>query len=258
VENEYRKAVALTDDPFTLASARRNLEIFEALGLLADNVRAALTVIDKAIAAGARRRSADRPSRVVLFTGHMIDAPDRPRESQRFPPTRRAEETARALIETALRDEQIQDGGVSLGLAGGACGGDILFHEVCASLEIPTRLFLALPQDMFQVTSVQHGGHAWVERYRRLCERAAPRVLQEERALPQWLTDKPQYGIWHRNNRWMLFNAIALRPRHLTLIALHNPERGPDGPGGAGDLVELARHWGFKIVEIDARPLAES
>jgi hypothetical protein len=30
-----------------------------------------------------------------------------------------------------------------IGIAGGACGGDILFHEVCEELKIPTRLFLA-------------------------------------------------------------------------------------------------------------------
>ena len=41
----------------------------------------------------------------------------------------------------------------------------------------------------------------------------------------------------------------------MTLIALYNPEREPDGPGGTGHLVEEARKWGFKSVELDAREL---
>jgi hypothetical protein len=151
-----------------------------------------------------------------------------------------------------------QEGGISLGIAGGACGGDILFHEVCASMGIPTRLFLALPQDRFQVTSVQHGGPNWVERFRQLCDRVAPRVLQDEQALPAWLTDKADYGIWPRNNRWMLFNALAQGARHHSLIALYNPEREALGPGGTGHLIELAERWGFKTIELDARPLAET
>jgi len=35
------------------------------------------------------------------------------------------------------------------GIAGGASGGDILFHEISAELAIPTRLLLALPKEDF-------------------------------------------------------------------------------------------------------------
>jgi hypothetical protein len=143
----------------------------------------------------------------------------------RFPPTAKAEATARAMIEEALRDELGQAGGIAFGIAGGACGADILFHEVCAALGIPTRLFLALPQDKFQVASVQRGGPDWVERYHRLCERLPTRVLQESEALPRWLTDKPGYDVWQRSNRWMMFNALAAAARNLTLVALYNRER---------------------------------
>ena len=137
----------------------------------------------------------ERLSRVVLFTGHIGDGPDRPPEKKRFPRTEKAEATACALIEQALRDEMAEGEGVAPGIAGGACGADILFHEVCASLGIPTQLYLALPRDRFQVESVQHGGPAWVERYRSLCERVPSRVLQDDKSLPRWLTDKPDYDI---------------------------------------------------------------
>ena len=232
--------------------------MFEALGLLADNVAAALGVIDEALAAAGKTPAAkDRLQRVVLFTGHMVDAPGRPPDKMRFPRTANAEATARALIEGALRDEMAAPDGVSLGIAGGACGGDILFHETCAALGIPTRLFLALPGDRFQVASVQHGGPDWVERYRALCERLPARVLQDDKALPRWLADKPDYDIWRRNNLWMMFNALAIHPRHLTLIALYNREREADGPGGTAHLVATAQRWGFKTIELDATKLLE-
>ncbi len=258
VENEYRKALArVRDDPFSISATRRNLEIFEALGLLGDNVKAALGVVEEALAAAGAKAEQERLSRVVLFTGHMVDAPDRAREKTRFPRTAKAEATARALIERALRDEMAGGEGVSLGIAGGACGADILFHEVCASLGIPTRLYLALPRDRFQVESVQPGGPDWVERYRSLCERLPWRVLQDDKALPRWLADKPDYDIWRRNNLWMMFNALAIYPKHLALIALFNREREPDGPGGTAHLVQTAQKWGFKTVELDARALLE-
>ena len=259
IENEYGKALArIKGDPFSISAVRRNIEIFETLGLLPESVKAALGVIDRALAAAGTAPAAQvQAARVVLFTGHMVDRPDRAPDKMRFPRTAAAEATARAMIEQALRDEMAKEGGVALGIAAAACGADILFLEVCAALGIPTRIYLALPQDKFQVESVQHGGPAWVERYRLLCERVPPRVLQDEKSLPRWLTDKPDYDIWQRNNLWMMFNALALDPKHLTLIALYNPDREPDGPGGTGHLVKTAQSWGFKSIELNARKLLE-
>ncbi len=54
IENEYRRALArVRNDPFAVSAARRNIEMFESLGLLADNVTTALGVIDEAFAATA-------------------------------------------------------------------------------------------------------------------------------------------------------------------------------------------------------------
>ena len=120
---------------------------------------------------------------------------------------------------------------------------------------IPTQLYLALPPDQFQVESVQHGGPNWVERYRLLCEQIPFRVLQDDKALPRWLADKPDYDIWQRNNLWMMFNVLSLDPKRLTLVALYNREREADGPGGTGHLVKTAEAWGFKSIELDGRQL---
>jgi hypothetical protein len=193
----------------------------------------------------------------VLFTGHMVDAPDRPEDKMRFPRTAQAEAKARAMIESAVRQELNGHDSTMLGIAGGACGSDILFHEVCEQLGVATDLYLAVPEDKFQVKSVQRGGPGWVDRFRSLVKRVTPRVLQQAEPLPRWLTDKNNYDVWQRNNLWMMFNALATGSRDLTLIALYNAEREPDGPGGTRHLVEEASQWGFKVVELDARRLLQ-
>jgi hypothetical protein len=251
VAQAYREALAKADW-FGLDAVRRNLAVYHDLGLFEPNVSAALKVVDDAMAALQPPQAA--PDRVLLFTGHMVDAPDREKSRMRFPPTGEAESRARALIEEAVKAE-MAEGGTMVGIAGGACGSDILFHEVCNTLGIETCLFLALPRAQFQVASVQRGGPRWVERYEKLCDRIRPRVLQESEALPNWLVDKRGYDVWQRNNQWMMFNAIATGARRLTMIALYNPVLDADGPGGTSHLVQLARRWGFKSVELDARNL---
>jgi len=250
VGSAYREVLAKAN-PFEVHAARRNVLLFRDLGLLGPNVEAALGEMHQAAAP----ESPERPARVVLFTGHMLDTPDRPKDKARFPATPEAEAAARRMIEEALREEMKQEGGVSFGLAGGACGSDILFHEACQELGIPTWLFLALPEDKFQVESVNRGGPRWVERYRRLCERVPVRVLSDTKELPRWLADKKDYDLWQRNNLWMMFNALAEDARNHTLIALYNRERDADGPGGTAHLVQISSSWGFKTVELDARML---
>jgi hypothetical protein len=249
VGRAYRNAL-VNASPFHVDAARRNVLLFRELGLLPANVQAALDEMQQAAPP-----KAQPPARVVLFTGHMLDAPNRAADKARFPRTPEAEATARRMIEAAVRSEMDQEGGVSFGIAGGACGSDILFHEICESLGIKTQLFLALPEDKFQVESVNRGGPGWVERYRKLCERVPPRVLAESKELPRWLVDKKDYDIWQRNNFWMMFNALAGDSRRQTLIALYNPDRDPDGPGGTAHLVNEASKWRFKTLELDAREL---
>jgi hypothetical protein len=101
---------------------------------------------------------------VLLFAGHKIDAPGR--EKPQFPPEKEA--VARERIREAILKEMRTGAGVAIGHAGGASGGDILFHEVCAELGISTRLYLAIPPRNYVTTSVQKAGPRWVERFRKL------------------------------------------------------------------------------------------
>jgi hypothetical protein len=241
-------------DHFTLEANRRNLVLFKELGVFEPGVSAALAAIDTE---GKKAEPAQRPwKRALLFTGHMVDAAGRPAEKSRFPRTARAETTARQLILDAVKKEVGGDAAETLGIAGGASGGDILFHEVCAELGIETQLFLALPQDQFQVESVEPGGENWVARFQAIRQKTSTlRLMQKAKPLPDWLASRKGYSIWERNNLWMLFNTLAIGAEHQTLIALFNPEREPDGPGGTQHLIDMARAKGLRTVSVDARPL---
>jgi hypothetical protein len=195
-----------------------------------------------------------RLRRALVFTGHMVDAPGR--STPRFPNTKTAEAEARRLIRDAVAKEAQAATEGLIGVAGGACGGDILFHEVCEELGIETRLLLALPATKFCASSVEHGGPDWIERYNRLCERKSPRVLAEEKELPRWLRSRQDYSIWQRNNLWILFNALSLNSRHLTLIALWDGGRS-DGPGGTEDLVQQVKVRGHKNIILPAAGLKD-
>jgi hypothetical protein len=252
VKQAYRNALEKVDF-FTVEATRRNLEVYQYLKFFEPNTSAALEEIAKLNPPA----DAAPPERLVLFTGHMVDAAERPKEKKRFPRTAEAERIARELISEALLREAANPGGVSLGIAGGACGSDILFHDACEAAGIPAVLMLALPPDQFMTASVQHGNADWVERYRKLCKRLEPRVLQESKALPDWLAEKRGYDIWQRNNLWMMLTALTFHAPNLTLMVLYNPDLDPDGPGGTKHLLNEARQRDFKIIELDARKLIQ-
>jgi len=252
IANRYREANSGTDR-FSLEANRRNLDIFMELGLFDPGVSAALKVIDEET----RKKDPPEPGlkRALLFTGHRVDGADRSPERARFPRSAQAEKTARQLIYDAVKQEIGDDAAESVGLAGGACGGDVLFHEVCAELGIRTELYLALPIPEFQRESVEGGGEQWVARFQTLSEKAPPRILQNSLAPPQWLASRTDYSIWERNNLWMIFNTLATGATRQTLIGLFNEEREPDGPGGTKDLLAVAKKYGLRTVAVDARPL---
>jgi len=252
VAQRYRDA--LTNQPASMfTSIRDRLNLFAQLEVRKEFVDAALAALtDSSAGQPALATPATPPLRVLLFTGHMVDMSGR--APPRFPPTKAAEDRAREMLRDAISAEQALSDGRIIGVCGGACGGDLLFHEVCAEVGIPTRLYLALPRERFCVTSVQHAGPDCVERYYRLCTRLNPRVLMENEELPRWLRGKAGYDIWQRTNLWMLYNALALRGKELTLIALWDTGEG-DGPGGTDDLVFQVRTRGYKLVRLPAEEL---
>ncbi len=253
VARAYREALQGADRAH-FRSAGRQLELFEKLGVRTPVVRAALDELETAATKAARRMRTPQKPRFILFTGHRIDDPER--KDPRFPPEK--EPVAREAIREKVAEEYAQHGDTLIGMAGGASGGDMLFHEVCLEMGIKTRLYLALPKEAYIVRSVQSAGHDWVERFHLLYDRLSLTrdvyLLEGDGELPVWLKDREGYSIWQRNNLWQLYNALAYGGERLTLLALWNGTMG-DGPGGTDDMVRQARLRGAKTIVIDTKSL---
>ena len=177
----------------------------------------------------------------ILFSGHMIDKADR--SSPRFPSSK--EEAAGAAIRSEV-EKVLQTAGASeiRGIAAAACGGDILFHEFCRELNIPSEIYLGIPVDAFEKTSVAFAGADWVKRYLRLVRDLPVHVL-----FPEATADAGD-EVWERANEWMLEAALSEGGSRMTLIVLWDGEGG-DGPGGTRHMVKVAKGEGATINKID-------
>ena len=244
VGRAYKKALAGAPD-FACDSARQQLLRYQPLGILKENTQAALDNIPVV-----EEEESEAAPRVLLFTGHRVDAPDR--QKPRFPAAK--ENQARAMILAAVSEEKEKAAGKLFGISGGASGGDILFHEVCEELEIPSQMYLVLPKNEYIKASVFDGGPDWVERFKNLFDQKQPLILSDSGELPRWLRAKKGYSIWQRSNLWMLHSALAISDDDLVMIALWNGEVG-DGAGGTEDMVKRAKNRGATFIHLDAREL---
>jgi hypothetical protein len=232
---------------FHVGSVRDQLELFELLDARTERVAMCLQSFPSVVVVPPVLRQ------TIVFTGHMIDAPGR--EKERFP--KAAEATARAMIHTELSQLLNTFPGPALGIASGASGGDILFHEVCRELRVPTRILLALPENLFIEHSVSSAGPEWVARFRQLMDNhSGPdevQVLASIPALPDWMRDPPNYDIWQRTNMWLLEEAEAAGATNVTLMALWDREIGL--PGGTQDFIAAAKKRGISAIVLDAKEL---
>ena len=249
VGRAYKKALVHPQD-FVIASARSQLLFYQSLQLFEANVDEALKNIP--VQASESHQEHKHP-RVLLFTGHRIDAEDR--SEPRFPKTSEAQ--ARSLIyDVVLQEKQKSEAAhlSLLGISGGANGGDILFHEVCQELGIESHLYLVLPKQVYCTASVADGGADWVERFNQLCAHKKTLIFAESKALPKWLRTKTDYSIWQRSNLWMLYNALTLSQEDVALIALWNGSIG-DGPGGTDHMVAIAKSRGSRFIHLKTQSL---
>ncbi len=248
VGQAYKKALADASE-HAREAVRRQLSLYQRLGILKENIQAALENIAPIAYAA---QSQETPPRVILFTGHRVDAPER--KFPRFPAAK--EKHAREMIREAVAMEKEKAGSRLLGISGGGSGGDILFHEVCEELGIPSQMYLVLPKSDYIRASVADSGPDWVERFNRLYDKLEPKVLSDSDQLPRWLRAKKDYNIWQRSNLWMLHNALFISRDHLALIALWNGVTG-DGPGGTEDMVKRAQDRGASFIHLDTSKLLD-
>jgi hypothetical protein len=182
-------------------------------------------------------------NRTLVFTGHRIDAPGRAKP--RFPAA--AESTAREMIRQAVESQLDSADTPISAIAGAASGGDILFHEVCDELNIPSEAHLAKPPSDYIEASVADGGPDWIARFAAITASRPVHVLAE--------TDGDgDLSVWDRSNLEMLDTAKERAGDGVTLIALWNGEGG-DGPGGTAGMVKRVRERGGQAIVLDAKEL---
>src|SRR5689334_5955826 len=87
--------------------------------------------------------------RVFLFSGHMMDAPDR--ATPRFPSS--LESAVSKAIAAKLAE--LDAGPDDLGISSAACGGDILFAEAALDRGVKLRIYLPFDEQTFLAKSVE-------------------------------------------------------------------------------------------------------
>ncbi len=164
-----------------------------------------------------------RPA-VVVVSGHMVDAPDRPHP--RFPP----EELPRVATEVrhALAGWSVGEG--TTVVTGGARGADIIAAEQARARGAALRLVLALDPDEFVARSVAIPGTDWEQRFRALLMQADVEVV-----------DGPDDDeLFARTNQRIIEAAHEIHPRPHAVIIWDGKEG--DGPGGTRDFVSQLGH----------------
>ncbi|MEE2948080.1 MAG: TRAFs-binding domain-containing protein [Verrucomicrobiota bacterium] len=176
--------------------------------------------------------------RIGLFTGHMLDRPDR--SARRFPAT--LEETVRTEIEACVERWDVRIGYSSL-----ACGGDMLFAESVLKRDGEMHIFLPFNIETFIKYSVQLiPRDDLIERFHRVLDNAASvRILNE-------LGDPDDSAAYDYCNRVLAGSAI-LKSKFLGMdiapILLWDGKPG-DGSGGTESVHNYWQHAMSQAVEI--------
>ncbi|ABB31451.1 tetratricopeptide TPR_2 repeat protein [Geobacter metallireducens RCH3] len=162
------------------------------------------------------------PRQVFLFSGHMIDAPDRP--EPRFPADK---ETVAAAAIAAMLDE-LGAGPDDLALCSGACGGDILFTEACLARGVRVDMGIPFGIPEFLTRSVTFAGEEWRDRFFAIKNNPLVTLF----VMPDELGPCPaDLSPYVRTNLWLLHTALAWGEEKVHFICLWN-RKGGDGPGG--------------------------
>lgn len=176
--------------------------------------------------------------RVAVFSGHMLDRPDRP--VPRFPAE--LEDSVRSTI----RDWLVQNNAL-IGYSSAACGGDLLFQEVLQELGGESRIVLPYDEKMFATDSVNFAGPRWIERYQQVLERATNLVVVSPHRTQG-------DGIAYDYANLVMHGLASVRAAELQSdqqapigLLLWNGEPG-DGPGGTASVV---RRWRGLEMHVD-------
>jgi hypothetical protein len=199
-----------------------------------------LAIVDAEI-----RRST--PRQVILFSGHVMDAPDR--ATPRFP----AYKEAAAAQEIAQTLDALGACAGDLALCLAAAGGDLLFLEACQQRGVRCQILLPSEEPEFIDRSVLPAslGERWRDRYFALKEQLedAPRIMPDELGpLPKGVNP------YERCNLWLLYTALGWGVDKVRFVCLWDGGGG-DGPGGTKHMYDEVKRRKGRITWIDTRTL---
>ena len=248
VGRAYRDAVAVADrDWFALDSSRQQLLLYKDLGFQNEQVEAGLDVLERELNQLEVPKGKWTPNKVLLFSGHMIDAPGR--DPARFPPEK--ESIAADAIAARLDEFGVDER--DIGLCGGACGGDILFAEACLKRGVSVQIRIPFKIPMFLETSVRFpkNGDQWQNRFHRVLEDKRTSI----KLMPQEVGPSPtNANPYARNNLWQLYSALSYGAEKVHFMALWNGQAG-DGPGGTEHMMSVVKRYAGKVYHLNTTTL---
>lgn len=178
--------------------------------------------------------------KLVVFSGHMIDAPDR--RNPRFPMAKEGE--VRDLL-----DKQLAAMNAGIGFASAASGSDILFLEAMLARGGTIHLVLPWPAEEFEKTSVAIAPEGdWVERFHKVLAHAASIRVLGELYMPGSATGFEYCNLAMNGLARLFARSLDLE---ITPLAVWDGYAG--APGGTGSFV---RYWRTHRAPVKVVPIA--
>ena len=246
VKDAYKKAIACAEkDWFALNSTLSQLRLLNDLGFRPDCVAAGIATFERALQRLEPPGTQWQPRQVLLFSGHMVDAPVR--ATPRFP----LDKVPLAEAEIAKALDQLGVGPDDLAFTQGASGGDLIFAEACLARGVKLQLLQPFPEADFIERSVAPAAGDWRSRYfavkAKLAEERPPRCLPKE-------LGESKRDPYERCNLWLLNTALAYGPEKARFICLWNGGGG-DGIGGTAYMLKEIKNRAGQAFWLDTRKL---
>jgi serine/threonine protein kinase len=245
IERAWKEAIAAADENwFALDSSRQQLLLLDDLRFRPEGVKFALQIIAQALQEIQAPQAVWKPRQVLLFSGHMIDRPDR--ASPRFP----AEKEAVAEAAIAAKLYQMEADSQDLALCGGACGGDLLFAQACLQRGLKLQVHIPFDEQTFLNNSVSFAGPQWRERFYAVKNHPDATLL----TMTEEIGSGKGSDLYARNNLWMMHTALAWGPEKVRLICLWDGKEG-DGTGGTKHMRDAVLEHSGQAYIIDTTRL---
>jgi hypothetical protein len=172
----------------------------------------------------------------------MIDKPGR--KPARFPP----EMEPAVTREIAMILNSWDIGPEDLALCGGACGGDLIFAELCLKKDTLLEIRIPFHEPEFLRKSVNFAGDQWQSRFYKVKNNPNTKLL----TMPDELGPLPQdSNPYERNNLWQLQTALSWDPKKVNFMCLWDKKPG-DGPGGTEHMHEEVKKYSGKVHVIES------